>query len=401
MRAGAATFGRAFLLAGLYFAQGLPFGIFTQAVPVMMRQEGHSLGSIGLANLLAAPWVLKFLWAPLVDGVPGPRRRVILPLNLAAVGLLAALGALPPGSLGLLLVGVLLCNAVAATQDIATDALAVELLPASERGIGNGVQVAGYRLGMVVGGGVLLQQFDTLGWAGTFLAAAGFVLLATIPILLVAAPPRPERRTEEKHDALRWDRWFVGPEGRAWFGLLFFYKFGDSFGTAMVKPLFVDQGLSLADVGRLMGVFGSVAAIVGALLGGAFVSRVSLRAGLLLFGAGQVAALLGYALLAARGPELAAAAVVVEHLVSGMATAALFAAMMGACRPGHGGTDYTVQASIVVLAQGLGALASGFSAEALGYGGHFLLSALLCAVAFAWIFRVPVGQGRFALPVAS
>lgn len=68
-----------------------------------------------------------------------------------------------------------------------------------------------------------------------------------------------------------------------------------------------------------------------------------------------------------------------------MATAALFTVMMEACRPEHAGTDYTVQASLVVIATGLAAAVSGFSAQALGYAGHFVLSAALCAVGTAYV----------------
>ena len=167
-----ATAGRAALLTSLYFAQGLPFGLFTQALPVMMRQQGYSLESIGLSNLLALPWVLKFLWAPWIDRISGPRRRVIVPLNVVAAGLLAALAVVSPGAMVPLIVTVFLCNLAAATQDIATDALAVESLPPAERGIGNGVQVAGYRLGMVLGGGALVQLFDAKGWMFTFFTAS-------------------------------------------------------------------------------------------------------------------------------------------------------------------------------------------------------------------------------------
>ncbi len=83
------------LLATLYLAQGLPFGFFTVALPVLMREQGLSLPDIGLTNLLSLPWALKFLWAPLVDrfagGRLGRRRSWILPLQgasvLAVVGL--------------------------------------------------------------------------------------------------------------------------------------------------------------------------------------------------------------------------------------------------------------------------------------------------------------------------
>lgn len=392
------TAGRVALLTSLYLAQGLPFGIFTQALPVMMRQEGHSLQAIGLSNLLALPWVLKFAWAPLVDRLPGPRRRVIVPLNLAAAALLGGLALTTPGAIGPLVVTVLLCNLVAATQDVATDGLAVETLPEAERGLGNGVQVAGYRLGMVLGGGVLVQLFDRWGWAASFGTAALALLAVTVPILLVPPAPRlPSGAPAASWEALRWDRWFAGRAGFAWFVLLCAYKLGDSFGTAMVKPMLVDQGLTLGRIGELMGLWGSVAGMAGALVGGALVGRLPRRAALATFGALQVPTLLAYAWIAHAGPGSIVAAIVVEHVVSGMATAALFTAMMDACRPGHAGSDYTVQASVVVLAQGLGAMASGWSAAQLGYVGHFALAAGLALVPLLVVAGVARGRERFQL----
>ena len=62
------------LLGALYFAQGLPFGFFTQALPVMLRQAGVSLEGIGLTSLLALPWALKFLIAPRLDSTSSRRR---------------------------------------------------------------------------------------------------------------------------------------------------------------------------------------------------------------------------------------------------------------------------------------------------------------------------------------
>src|SRR5687767_2389040 len=78
------------LLGALYFSQGLPFGFFTQSLPVVLRQQGFSLGAIGLSSLLALPWALKFLWAPAIDRI-GTRRSWILPLQLGSVVVLLVL----------------------------------------------------------------------------------------------------------------------------------------------------------------------------------------------------------------------------------------------------------------------------------------------------------------------
>lgn len=372
------------LLVGLYLSQGLPFGFFTQALPVLMRQQGVDLGTIGLANLLALPWALKFLWAPAIDRVPGPRKRVILPLQLAAMGVLAllALGSSLP--LWLLAAAVFTTNTLAATQDIATDALAVEILPPEKRGLGNGIQVAGYRLGMILGGGVMLIVFDKVGQLGTFGAAVGALALATLPLLVFREPPRVPDAAPAHRDALL-HVWAARPGAGRWLLVLLIYKFGDAFGTGMVKPFLVDWGFGLEDVGWMLGVLGSAAGLTGAMIGGQVVSRIGRRRALLLFGFLQIMTMVGYAW--ASSPWMVWLAVGSEHLISGMATVSLFTAMMDTCRSGHAGTDYTVQASVVVIAQGIGAATSGFVAAALGWPAFFLLSAALCAVAVVVVAR--------------
>ncbi|WP_414640858.1 MFS transporter, partial [Archangium sp.] len=157
------------LLTSLYLSQGLPYGFFTQALPVLLREQGLSLPNISLASLLALPWALKFLWAPFMDRYGsarlGRRRGYILPLQVLSAALLVGL-ALPEGAVSVeaLFAAVLLVNLLSATQDVATDGLAVDLLEPQELGLGNGVQVAAYRVGMILGGGLMLILLDALSW---------------------------------------------------------------------------------------------------------------------------------------------------------------------------------------------------------------------------------------------
>jgi RhtX/FptX family siderophore transporter len=370
------------LLSSLYLSQGLPFGFFTQALPVLMRKQGLSLPAIGLAHLLALPWALKFLWAPPMDRHGsarwGRRRGYILPLQCLSAGLLLSL-ALPPGGLdtSVLMAAVLGVNLLAATQDVATDGLAVDLLAPAERGWGNGVQVAAYRVGMILGGGVMLAVFDTVGWRPTLLALGSLLLVASLPIARYREPASEPPPTQSL--GLSW--WLRRHGAAAWLTLLVVYKAGEALATGMLRTFLVDSGLTLTDIGWMLGGVGFTAGLVGALLGGGLVARLGRRRALLLFGVTQAGAVLLYA-LAAHGPAsraLLTAVCAVEHVASGMATAAVFTAMMDACRPEHAATDYTVQASLVVLATGGAAAASGFSAAALGYSAHFALSAALCA----------------------
>jgi RhtX/FptX family siderophore transporter len=381
------------LLASLYLSQGLPFGFFTQALPVLLRQEGLSLPAIGLANLLALPWALKFLWAPSMDRYGserlGWRRGYILPLQLLSAALLLGLGMFEAGTSVEGLMGmVLLINLLAATQDVATDGLAVDLLTRDELGLGNGVQVAGYRVGMILGGGLMLIIFDTLGWSPTLLSLGGMLLVATVPIALYREPPSPAR---ERTKAQPWIReallhWVRRPGALRWLLLLVSYKAGEHLATGMLRTFLVDSKLGLSEVGWMLGGVGFTASLLGALLGGALVNRLGRRRALLLFGVLQAGAVLLYALAAASPLPLPALTLIcgIEHLVGGMATATLFTVMMESCRPEHAAADYTVQASLVVVATGAAGGVSGFSVQALGYATHFALSAALCAGAVVY-----------------
>ena len=374
------------LLGALYFSQGVPYGFFTQALPVMMREAGQTLEQIGFASLLALPWALKFLWAPWVDRIGSPgfgmRKSWIVPLQLATAAVLLVAGALEPnGQFMWLFAIVLIVNALSATQDIATDGLAVEILDQNERGIANGIQVAGYRFGMVVGGGVLLIAFSSLGWRLTFLLMAATIAVATIPSWLHRE--RMQHR-KVKSGSVDDSRHFLRLPGVSQLlVMLFVFKFGETMATTMLRPYLVDLGLGLDEVGWMVGTIGFVAGLLGALAGGWLAGRLRRRTALVLCAAVQAGMLATYVILAMTEPGKSAITWVIaaEHLGGGMATAALFTCMMDWCRTGQSGSDYTVQASTVVIASSLAAALSGITAQHLGYVGHYSLAFLLSLLA--------------------
>jgi predicted MFS family arabinose efflux permease len=367
------------LLGSLYFSQGLPFGFFTQALPLLMRARGYSLESIGLSSLLAAPWALKFVWSPLVDRW-GARRTWILPLQLLTAATLLVTSA-AENDFRLVLGSVLLTNFFCASQDIATDGLAVDMLTGEERGLANGVQVAGYRVGMIVGGGVLLIVHEELRWTRTFLVMAAIVVVASAPIAFARQPARaahPEGRAP-----LHFFHFFQRPGVLRVLGIVVTYKAAEAFAAAMLRPFLADRGMSLEDVGWMLGTVGFVAGLLGAMTGGALVNRLGRRRALVVFGLFQAASVALYAIAALQAPTKVGltALAAVEHFASGTATAALFTAMMDWSRKETSATDYTVQASAVVLATGLAATFSGFSAARLGYAGHFGVATVMALLA--------------------
>jgi PAT family beta-lactamase induction signal transducer AmpG len=379
------------LLGSLYFSQGLPFGFFTQALPLLLRHQGASLTAIGFSSLLAAPWALKFLWAPAVDRYHHPalgrRRSWILPLQLTASVVLAAIAATAASeALPVLLAAVLLINLLSATQDVATDGLAVDMLASHERGLANGVQVAGYRVGMIVGGGALLIVHDELGPTLTFGAMALLTALASVPIVLTDEPPAASPRATPQ---LRRPHFVRRPGAARILLLIVTYKAGEAFASGMFRPFLADLGLGLAEVGWMVGTTGSVAGLAGAVAGGALVNPLGRRPALLIFGALQAATVASYAYLAISAPGLLELSILcgVEHFAGGMATAALFTCMMDWSRSECGATDFTVQACAMAIATGIATAISGVSADLLGYAGHFALGAALATLSLVGVAR--------------
>jgi len=247
---------------------------------------------------------------------------------------------------------------------------------------------------MIVGGGVLLIFYDRLGATLAFLAMAALTALSTVPVGRLREPaPVPAQADPSSSDPSS-GKSFLRRAG-AWrlLVVVMTYKAGEAFATGMLRPFLADAGLGLADIGLLVGTVGFVAGLVGALVGGALVGRLGRRAALLLFGLLQAAAVGSYAILAFHAPHahparpLLFAVCGLEHLAGGMATAALFTCMMDWCAPETSATDYTVQASAVVIATGLSATGAGASAQALGYFHHFCLAAALALVAVLVVWR--------------
>lgn len=386
------------LLGSLYLAQGLPFGFFTVALPVMMRRRDLSLPAISMTSALALPWALKFLWAPYVDRhyvrAIGRRRSWILPLQALSIASAVGLSLVDPKhAIVALMVALFVNNLLAATQDIATDGLAVELLRGAERGYGNGVQVAGYRVGMILGGSFLLGIHDRIGWSRTFLAMAAMFVVASVPIVFyreISSPDQAPPDAETSATPLVKASWIevVKRPGMAlWLGILAVYKAGEALAYGVVKPMLVDLGMKDQDIGFQIGSVGFGAGLAGALLGGVLSNRLGRTRAILACGAMQVMGGLAYVPSALHwgGKPMLVAASFVEHLTSGMATVSLFTLMMDVCREESSGTDYTVQASVVVAATGIASTLSGFMAARLGYAGHFVACSAVSAVGLAFI----------------
>ena len=337
--------------------------------------------------------MLKVLWAPWVDRIAsrrfGHHRGWILPMQALITLSIGCLALLAPENLfsrqlWLLLGLLLLVNLAAATQDGATDGLTVRLPPERWRGLGNSLQVGGYKIGMLVSGSGLLLMMDALGWNLSLGIVAILLLMLSVPVWRFRENQQiPHQAAQAESPGpgllLRHYRGLLQQPGMlGWISVLLTFKLGDALGSPMVKPMLVDQGWSNSALGQLT-LISSLAGIVGALLGGLLYARLGAYRSLLLFGLLQAAGIASMALLVGAGGDTLSVYSIslFEQIADGMSTVALFAVMMSYCRAEHEGADFTLQACVQLLLAGLVGASSGLLAQWLGYSTLFLLAGLI------------------------
>src|SRR5437899_11081315 len=118
----------------LYFAEGLPFGIVYDVLPVYFRQNGVSLKDIGFMFFLTLPWTVKVLWSPLIDRF-GERRTWVTLCCAAMASVMIAVPLFEASQPTLMLWLVLLAFTLASsTQVTALDPSGVRLRSQGDAG---------------------------------------------------------------------------------------------------------------------------------------------------------------------------------------------------------------------------------------------------------------------------
>lgn len=405
------------LLGSLYVSQYIPIMFLNEALPVFMRQQGTSLSMIGLLPILSLPLIFKFLWSPLIDRYSfarwGHYRFWIISFQLLAAVMTALCAFLDiEQNLRTLLVSLFLLFFACSSQDIASDALAISLLKPQERGLGNGVQSAGNYLGAIIGGGGMLIMLSWLGWTASLLTMALIMVVMLLPVMWHKENAKPSYSTAPDHrPRIAYFKVFTDvfrrPGMGRWLIILVLYMMGGYMANVMFRPLLVDLGLSLAQIGLLLGVVSYSAGIVGALVSGVLITFLGRKRSLVIFGFLQAATIAAY-LLPAFGinqmPVLYLVAILVQFGF-GLSFTALSTVMMDKSRAETAGTDYTLQTSVVYFSTILAAAIGGVIAETFGYQILFLISiAIACLNAIAILrglhhlepltFELPRAQSR-------
>ena len=273
----ATKFGRMTTFFMLYVTEGIPLGFTATAVATQMRRQGIGPAEIGaFVGSLYLPWSFKWMVGPIVDTFTvsrfGRRRFwIILTQLMMMATLLVAMRVdyahkvhLFFVSVSLFTVVIFIHNVFGATQDVAIDSLAVNVLPEAERGVANGFMFSGAYVGMAIGGSGVLFLTPYMGFQNTFYVVCGWIALVTLFVALpLREPPSPPRPVGERGALARVGnelyefivdaaRAFVGTRA-ALVGVLFALLPGGAYalGLALQANLAVELGMNDTQVGAL------------------------------------------------------------------------------------------------------------------------------------------------------
>lgn len=394
----------------LYFAQGVPWGFIAVGFVVFLTDLGLDNTAVGSALGLAyLPWSFKVVFGPIIDRFPsrrwGRRRPFIIAAELGmGLSMLALLFVSPAEQLGLLSGVLFIHNVFAAMQDVAVDALAVDVLQADERGRANSVMWACKSAGVAAGGGGGTVIAKYLGWNGLFVLIAIIIVAIMVLVLFV------RERAVAADEAAPTDDLKL-----SWTELKRSFNFATPLlglaasmvtvvGTALTIAVFTrtiraDLEFSAETIGALSGVLEPISGVVGALIGGVVADRVGVRRAMGGFMALCAVALLAFSFMLRSSPSPTEVAMftAVHHGSFYAFNAAALGFYMTMSNPAIGATHFAIFMAGTNLTYAWASPAGGMIADRWGVSTTYLVAAglQLAAIVILPFCDPSVAERRF------
>ena len=382
-------------------ASGFPNQLTESALQAWLKDAGLSNTMIGAMTYVALPYLLKPLWAPLIDRYPlpflGRRRGWMLAMQLALATALALLALQnPAATLAPLTACAFLIVFFSATQDIAIDAWRTDVSLPSERGPAAAANNLGYRSAAWVAAAFALVVADHFGWRAAYLALAAVMVAFGVASWRAPepyyrhAPPRTLR--ESLVAPLR--ELLDSPSAAILIAVVMFFKIGDAFANKLFTPFMMDVGFSKTEIGLIVKALFTASAIGGSILGGVLMVRLGLVRSMLSFGVLAAVSNLLYCLLAAAGKSypIMVLAVVVEHIAGAMGNIALVALIMALCDVRYSAFQYALLSAIALLPRYSLGYPAGWIADHGGWYVYYVTSFVIAlpGLAMVWLTRARI-----------
>ena len=408
------------------FSSGLPILLVLKTLQSWMSDAGTDLSKIGwYGSLIGFPYAFKFLWSPLLDRfVPpflGRRKGWLLIIQFLLVLAIGAMSLQDPAkNLNLLAVISVLIAFLSASQDIVADAYRTDVLTGAERPIGVSIFTTGYRVALILSFAGASKLYENVfhAWQPVYLVMAGLMLLGLVFTLFAPGTEATDRPPETFADAITLPFLdFFQRRGLVYGGLILSfivtYKISDAMMNLMSIPFLKAACFSQGQIGDINGFMGIIATIVGALLGGVLLTRMSVFQGLWIFGGLQAIGIILYVMLAqishpdptvltkacqnfVQPPfatQLFVLAINVENFFGGMESSAFGLFLMNMCNQQFSATQFALLSSLMALSKLLVAPA-GDLVKALGWSNFFLVTMLVIIPSMFLLFLIARSDAR-------
>jgi PAT family beta-lactamase induction signal transducer AmpG len=377
-----------FVVLLLGFSSGLPLALTGSTLQAWFTISGISLLAIGSLGLVGQPYIYKFLWAPLFDRwIPpllGRRRGWLIITQLALLVSLASMTLANPTTNPSLLVTIAFLVAFfSASQDIAVDAYRTDILQPHERGLGATLTSWGYRVAMLVSGALALLLAEYIGWYNTYLLMSGLMSVGLLTSWFATEPDMGSQAPVTLRAAI------IDPfkeflsRKSAWLLLLFilFYKLGDALSVSLTTPFLIrGLGFSLSTVAFVNKGIGFIATLLGLLVGGVLMTRLSLFRGLLYFGILQTGAILALLQLALIGHHYGflVFAIAVDNFCNALSSIAFLAFIMSLCDHRFTATQFALFSALASVGRVFVGPVAGLMVTYFSWPIFFVLSLVAC-----------------------
>ena len=384
----------------LGFVSGLPIYLTFFTLQQWMSESGLSLRAVGLTASIGLPYLLKFLWAPLLDRMPpgalrrfGRRRGWLLPLQVGLTASVVAMALSDPRDHPRHLVIAAICLAFfSASQDVVIDAWRIESFVARLQAAALGCYVWGYRIAMQVSGAGAVWLAGRLGWHGAYGAMALLSLLGPLIVLLLQREPavpvsvaRAGRVSFGKAILARTVaplRDLLARPGAGWMvAFVLLFNLGTQLADTMAVPFYHALGFSRDQVALANGLPALFAALAGAAASAVLVAHIGGSPALIASALVQMVSMALYLALNQSGPVTAMllAKVTCEGFAEALAQTTFLTYLSRLCSAEYTATQYALLSSLAPLAWRTLGGATGLMAAGLGWQ-RFFVATILCAL---------------------
>lgn len=385
---------------------GFPLALTASTLKTWLAEFNIKMNEIAMFSFIALPYSIKFLWAPLLDGLRlpylgkflGQRRSWLLITQICLIIAIFLLSRSQPD------VNLTYCAAVAvavaffsATQDIIVDAYRIEKFDADSQAMAVTVYIYGYRLGLYICGAVLLIIADLINWNYAYSIGAIIITLGILVTIFSSEPKHIETPQLDTYHA-HFKRIVIEPfkdfiTTKGWPYLLLFiilFKLGDAILGSMTNPFLVNLGFSKTEIAVIVKTFGLPGTLLGTFIGGLITKKYGLIRCLMIAAILQTLSNAMFILQNYVGHDQAmlTTTIIIENMTGGIGDVIFIGFISSLCNVNFAATQYALLSSLTSVGRALIPGTLGFVIDDYGWVVYFILSMIAALPGILLIFKI-------------